>query len=237
MPDEKSPSQLVAHRVGPPVLLGLRPRFMERAVKAAQRDERIRALSLWGSLARGDADEWSGVEFVATVSDELVPEVLEELSRKDSAFGQTWITLRMPQNGVDGGGFLSMTYYQSTLPIHVEWYVCPLSLGVPTADTNTLFLRDGWPKSRTSFAELLRDRPSQQSFTPPHWDLFASMIPIHVKDVVRGRPEVVLVGDKPASDPIEAYDELARRIASLPATHSDLRAPLFYLLGIARRGC
>jgi hypothetical protein len=63
------------------------------------------------------------------------------------------------------------------------------------------------------------------------------MIPGDIKEVVRGRPEAVLIDGNPANDEIEAYDELARRIASLPSTHSDLRAPLFYLLGIARRGC
>ena len=67
-------------RVGPPSVLGLISRFMQRAHLAASEDERIRALSLWGSLARGDGDEWSSVEYVATVADESVSEVVHDLA-------------------------------------------------------------------------------------------------------------------------------------------------------------
>ena len=237
MPDEDRSPELSTRRVGPPVLLGLRPRFIERAVAVARQDERIRALLLWGSLARGDADEWSGVDFVAVVSDESVLEVLDDLGRKDSLYGRSLITVQMPQNGIDGGGVVSVTYLQSGLPLHVDWYISPSSLGLPVRDTKPLFTRERWPDSGGSFADLLRDHPSQQSYTPPRWDLLASLTPIHVKEVARGRPEAVLVDGRPAKDRIDAYDALARRIAELPATYgSDVRAALFYHLGVARRG-
>lgn len=238
MPDADPSTQPETRRAGPPVLLGLRPRFMTRAVAAALEDERIRALSLWGSLARGDADEWSDIDFVATVPDESVPDVLDELSRKDSPYGQALVTLPIPQDGVAGGAAVSVTYLQSGLPLHVDWYICPLSLGLPVRDTKPLFTREPWPNSGASFAELLRERPSQESYAPSPWDLLASMTPIHVKEVARGRPWAVLIDGKPADNQIEAYDELARRIASLPPTYgSDVRAALFYHLGVARRGC
>jgi hypothetical protein len=210
---------------------------MERALTVARLDERIRALSLWGSLARGDADEWSDVDFVASVADESIPDFLDDLSRRDSLYGQSLITLQMPQDGVDGGGVVSATYLQSGLPLHVDWYVCPLSLGLPVQDTKPVFTREGWPNSGVSFTELLRERPSQEYFAPPHWDVLASMTPILIKEVARGRPEAVLVDGKPVSDPIDAYDELARRIAELPSAYSDMRPALFYHLGVARRGC
>jgi hypothetical protein len=237
VPDEEPTAQLATRRAGPPVLLGLRPRFIERTVALAKLDERIRALSVWGSLARGDADEWSGVDFIASVSDASVPDVLDELSLKDSPYGRSLITLRMPQNGVEGGGVVSVTYLLSGLPLHVDWYVCPLSVGVPVRDTKPLFTREGWPSSGASFAELLHDRPSRQSSTPADWDLLAAMTPIHVKEVARGRPEAVVVDGKPLNDRIDAYDALARRIAEMPDTYgSELRAALFYHLGVARRG-
>ncbi len=159
------------------------------------------------------------------------------LRLKDSPYGRSLVTLQMPQNGVDGGGFVSVTYLQSGLPLHVDWYICPLSLGLPVRDTKPLFTRESWPNSGRSFEELLRDHPSQHSYDPPSWDLLASMTPIHVKEVARGRPEVVLVDGKPVIDRIDAYDALARRIAALPAEYgSDVRAALFYHLGVARRG-
>jgi hypothetical protein len=233
VPDESSSPRPRTQRVGPPVLLAQRPRFIERAVAAARLDERIRALLVWGSLARGDADEWSDVDLVMAVSDESVPEILEELSREDSAYGRSLITLQMPQNGVDKGGCVSVTYLQSGLPLHVNWYICPLSGGLPVRDTKPLFSHERWPEAGSTFAEILRDRPSRASNTPSELDLLVSMTPIHVNEVARGRPEVVLVDGKPATDRIDAYDELGRRIAELP---SDVRAPFFYHLGLARRG-
>src|SRR5471030_3335057 len=110
MSDEVPSTQAVARSVGPPVLLGQRPRFLRRAVEYARKDERIRALMLWGALARGDADEWSGIDFVAVVSDEMVTQVLDDLSQQDSLYGRSLVTLNMSQNGVDRGGVLSVTY-------------------------------------------------------------------------------------------------------------------------------
>jgi len=210
---------------------------MQRAVEVARKDERIRALMLWGSLARGDADEWTGVEYIASVSDESVSDVLDELSQKDSPYGRSLVSLRMPQNGVEDGGFISVTYLQSGLPLHVDWYICPFSLGFPVQDTKPLFAREGWPESGMSFAELLRNRPSRKSCVPTDSDLLATMIPINVAEVARGRPEAVLVDGKPANDRIDAYDELSRRIAELHAANSsEIQPAFFYHLGIARRG-
>jgi predicted nucleotidyltransferase len=237
VPDDAPAGQLSTRRVGPIVLLGLRPRFVERALAVARDDERFRALSLWGSLARGDADEWSDVDFVATVKDESVPDILDELGRTESLYGRSLISLQMPQDGVDGGGVVSVTYLQSGLPLHVDWYICPLSVGVPVRDTKPLFTHERWSNSGTSFADLLRDQPSQQTNTPADWDLVASMTPILIKEVARGRPEVVVVDGKPLHDQIDAYDALARRIAELPSAYSDMRPALFYHLGVARRGC
>ena len=104
MPDEGSSPPIGPRRVGPIVLLGLIPRFLERAFAVATEDERIRALLLWGSLARGDRDEWSHVDLVAAVSDASVPEVIDELSRANSLYGRSLVTLQMPQDGMEGGG-------------------------------------------------------------------------------------------------------------------------------------
>jgi len=223
-----------ARRVGPPVLLGLRPRFLDRATIVARLDQRIRALALWGPLARGEADEWSGIDFVATVADESVGEFLDELTRGDTLYGKSLVALRMPQHGVAGGGFVSVTYLQSGLPLHVDWYVSPLSLGIPVGDTKPLFVRDGWPHSGASFAELLRERPSRESCSPPRWDRVVSTIPVQVAEVARGRPEAVRDARRPMRDRTEAYAALARRIGSLPARYRDALPPLFSQLGVAR---
>ena len=235
MPDEKTSLRPDARRVGPPVLLGLRARFIERAVTIALLDERIRALILWGSIARGDADEWSDVDLVVSVTDAAIPDLLEELSQEESAYGESLVTLSLPQNGVEGGGFLSVTYLRSALPLHVDWYLCPESLGLADLDTKPLFSRDGWPTSGTSFAEILHDRPSRESSSPPEADLLASRIPLLVKEVARGRPEAVLVDGEPVHDRIAAYEALTRDIAALPPEYRDKRPPLYNHLGIARQ--
>jgi hypothetical protein len=207
---------------------------MGRATTVALQDDRIRALSLWGPLARGDADEWSGIDFVATVSKESIRDVADELSREESLYGKSLVTFRLPQNGVDGGDVVSVTYLQSGLPLHVDWYLCPSSLGVPVRDTKPLFARDGWPRSGRSFAELRRERPSQESSSPPRWDRVVSTIPIQVGEVARGRPAAVVEARKPMRDPTEAYAALSRRIGSLPARYRDVLPPLFGYLGVAR---
>jgi predicted nucleotidyltransferase len=211
---------------------------MQRAVAVALEDERIVALGLWGSLARGDADEWSDIDFVVCVEDGTVEQIVAEFAANDwnSRYGQSAVALSMPQRGLEGGGFVAVTYVRAGLPIHVDWYVVPASIGVPISDTKPLFRRPGCLLGDKSFAALLEERPSSQSIAPPKSDLEASMIPLEVTAVVRGRFESVLIDGKPATSAIEAYDELGRRIAALPESHADLRAPLFYHLGLARRG-
>jgi hypothetical protein len=210
---------------------------MARAFATAQLDERIRALLVTGSLARGDADEWSAITYVAVVTDEAVPAVLSEIARSESLYGQSLVTFAAPQRGVDGGGYLSVLYLQSGLPLQVHWYLSPRSLGLPVGDTKPLFTRESWPQSGASFADLLRDHPNSDALDPPPSDLEIEAIVRQVGDVARGRPEVVARDGVPAEDQIAAYDELSRRIADLPSTYgSDVRAALFYYLGVARRG-
>ena len=231
-----SVSEPVPRRVGPPVLLGLRPRFVERAFATARLDDRIRALSFFGVLAGGGADEWEGVQFVATVADDAAAEVVEELGRRDNWYGQSILTWQDPNRGVAGGGFLNVTYFLAGLPVCVDWYVTPKSLGVPSGDTKTLFSRDGWPTGGPSFASLLDEHPSGGSEPPSPSDVLVSQIPHRIAQVARGHLDAVEVDGHAAADRIEAYDALAKEIAGLSGPHSDLRAVYFYYLGIARRG-
>lgn len=224
----------VERNVGPPALLGLRPRFMDRVMVVMRQDERVRGLALWGSLARGDADEWSDVDYVLTVPDEHLASFAEELGQENSALGRSLVAVSTPQDGVEGGDLVSVTYLRSGLPLHVDWYVCPSSMGLPI-DTKPLIARDGWPQAGATFAELRSQRPSTRSSTPKEADLAVSMIPVRVKEVARGRPEAVVIDGSPAKERIEAYAALSRQISALSAEYADVRPPLYAYLGIARQ--
>lgn len=226
--------QAAPRRVGPPALLGIRSRFLVRATEIARQDERFHSLALWGALARGDADEWSGIELVATVSDDAIPDVLDELCLEENFYGRSLIALRAPKKGVEGGAAVSVTYQLAGLLLHVDWYLCPVSLGLYFNDTKPLFVHGKWPRSTTSFAKLRKERPNRDSYKPPRWEQVISMIPVQVAEVARGRPEAVVEARKPMQDRISAYSALSRRIGSLPAKYRDLLPPLFGYLGAAR---
>ncbi|MGH9224948.1 MAG: nucleotidyltransferase domain-containing protein [Acidimicrobiales bacterium] len=144
-------------------------------------DPRFLANSVWGSLGRGDGDEWSDVDLVVVVADDSVRSVLTSLRDPASAFGDAAIVLDMPQNGVAGGAFVSVTYVESGLPLHVDWYVCPQSRPWPGNEPDE------------SFASFLDRNRSDDSNTPPRSEAILSMIPIAAKYVVRRSPQAPAV--------------------------------------------
>lgn len=207
---------------------------MDRVREFARADERIRVLALWGSLARGDADEWSSVDYVVVVADDAVAEVLDELGAEESRYGRSLITVPMPQLSVDGGGSLRAIYLRAGVLLEVNWLVSPRSLGIPVGDTKPVFTREGWPESGRSFARLLAESPSRSPREPSHWDEVVSTIPAKVKEIARGRPEVVLVDGEPARDARAAYAALDQQISELPAPYAGVKFALYSQLGMAR---
>jgi hypothetical protein len=220
--------------VGPPALLGLRPRFVERVVSYARLDERFAALSLFGRAASAGADEWDGVEFVASVPAGEIAGLLEELDRDRNLYGDSLVRLVLPQNGVAGGAFIRIVYQVSGLPLLVDWHLCPTSLGSRFADTKALFAHGTWPDRAKQFAALLQERPNPSAMKVSKWDAAYAALPGIVAEVARDRPQVVREAGRPMQSKLEAYTALSRRIGAFPAAYRDRLPPLFAYLSAAR---
>lgn len=93
-----------------------RDRWLTRATAQLRSAEDVRSAFLWGSLARGTGDDWSGVDLIVVVEDPSISDFVSRLGRRESRFGRTLLAAEMPQNGVEGGGYVSATYIEGGLP-------------------------------------------------------------------------------------------------------------------------
>lgn len=150
-----------------PALREHRDTWLLHATATMCRDRRFLAAGLWGSLGRGDGDDWSDVDLVVVVTDDDVAAVTRDLRADQSALGLAGVVVDLPQNGIAGGAFLSVTYVDHRLPVHVDWYVCPKSAGGMGRDTLELFARQAVSRTDASFAELLRCSGSSETRVSP----------------------------------------------------------------------
>jgi len=215
----------------------IRDAWLIGADTAMRSDPRFLASGLWGSLGRGDDDDWSDVDLVVVIADGSLEAVSHVLKDEQSPFGAGRLVVDMPQNGVAGGGYLSVTYIDSGLPLHVDWYLCPPHMGLPACDVRELFKSPDTPRPDISFADVLRQHPNRQTRRPAHVVAVLSMIPIAVKYLVRQHADtpavLTMVGVDPAlaADATAAIDALTTVINDLsdearPETIAALRAVL-----------
>jgi hypothetical protein len=119
-----------------------RDAWLAAAARRLGGDERVAAAWLFGSLARGDADELSDVDLFVAFDDENA----DELDRVDVWLGQLGEPCRWredPYNAPAGGRYLEAVYPADPVPLVVDSYWQPISASVLAADTRVLFDKVG----------------------------------------------------------------------------------------------
>ncbi|MBV9852320.1 MAG: hypothetical protein JO250_21870 [Armatimonadetes bacterium] len=121
------------HIAAPNVATALREHREDRDVLLArlkallQEDPRVRAVWLWGSSGRGDADDLSDLDPWVIVADDAVPEMGAALTSLSVQAGELVSAGEAPQNAPPGGGYLGALHAGRHGLLHVDWYWQPLS--------------------------------------------------------------------------------------------------------------
>jgi predicted nucleotidyltransferase len=119
-----------------------RDAWLAEAARRLRGDERVAAAWLFGSLARGDADELSDVDLFVAFDDGSA----DELDRVDVWLGELGERCRWredPYNAPDGGHYFEAVYPAEPIPIVVDSYWQPVSASLLAADTQVLFDKVG----------------------------------------------------------------------------------------------
>ena len=119
-----------------------------------ERDERVAAAWLFGSLGRGNGDAWSDIDIFIALADTSAEEVM--VHRQAHICGQETplLILDAPQNRPPCGAYNMALYEGQYGPHQVDWYWQPQAHAAIPAETRLLFDRVGLPRLET----------------PPHFD-------------------------------------------------------------------
>lgn len=97
----------------------LRGSWIERLVALAEADHRIAALWAVGSLAFGEADDWSDIDIIVSCQ----PETIEERRTLARAAGSVLLEWDAPQNAAPGSMHYCTVYDFGPLPFGVDWHL------------------------------------------------------------------------------------------------------------------
>jgi predicted nucleotidyltransferase len=123
-------------------------------VRRLRGDERVAAAWLFGSLARGDADELSDVDLFIALDDGSGAE-LDRVDGWLAELGELSRWREDPYNAPDGGRYLEAVYPADPLPIVVDSYWQPVSASLLADDTRLVFDKVGLrraPPGMTTYA-------------------------------------------------------------------------------------
>ena len=149
-------------------------------------DPRIMAAWLFGSLGRGDADEWSDIDIFVVVTDESLQDVVAQRQQFVTQIGKVLLAVEAPQNAPHGGGYL-MTFYDMPIgPHQVDWYWQPQSLAYIPTKTTVLFDHVGLARRDQAIEFPKREPVKEIDENPRHFiSYFWAMLLITTKYVVR----------------------------------------------------
>lgn len=119
-----------------------RAEWLRRSVDKLAVDQRVEAVLLAGSLARGGGDAWSDIDLIVAVNEGHRASTIEATDAWVSAFGTPLYVLEAKWNAPVGAAQLNTLYdLDGGLPLYVDWNLWPVSIGVTATNTSTLFER------------------------------------------------------------------------------------------------
>jgi predicted nucleotidyltransferase len=127
-----------------------RDALLARLVAQLERDKRVHAAWLFGSMGRGTPDELSDLDLFVVVRDESLDEVIAARYRMIAAMGTPLLILEAPQNRPPGGAYNMALYPGANGPHQVDWYWQRQSDAAIPRETRLLFDRVGLRRLETS---------------------------------------------------------------------------------------
>lgn len=173
-----------------PPLRAIREAWLRRAIERLEADPAVSAAGLVGSLGRGDADDWSDIDLLIVVPDGQVGQYADE-ARLPGSEQAIW-SIDARHNTPRGAGAIGVRYVIDGLPLHVDWYVYPLSRAAWVSDARVIFDRHGLPRLNETFYEHQEKReiqPPTPKAANAHRLLQVSLVPVAGKHVARRSPD------------------------------------------------
>lgn len=126
-----------------------RDTLLQALHQAAESDERIAAVWLFGSLGREDQDELSDIDIVFVVRDAHLAEVLATRYAFLERMGELLMVQEAPQNAPPGGAYNMAVYAAPVGPHTVDCYWRPVQGASVPPQSRLLFDRVGLPAAET----------------------------------------------------------------------------------------
>jgi hypothetical protein len=172
-----------------PRLRALRDAWLGRALDRLQRDHGVAGAALVGSLGRDDFDDWSDVDLLIAVPDEVAGDYAD-MTRLPWA-ECLCLSFDARQNSPRGTGAVSGQYVIEGLPLWADWYIYPVSRAGWATDAHVIFDRCGLPGLERTFATHLAAREQQPPAPKPanaRRLLQTALIPVAGKHIARRSP-------------------------------------------------
>lgn len=99
-----------------------RDALLQQIKNLLERDERVSAAWLFGSLGRGDEDELSDLDVWVVVADEHLGAIATQRRQYVAQVGFPLVLVEAPQNAPTGGAYLMALYEGQEGPHPVDWY-------------------------------------------------------------------------------------------------------------------
>jgi predicted nucleotidyltransferase len=116
-----------------------RQKLLERIAPVLEKDARVVAAWLFGSIGRGEADELSDLDIWIVVADHAIEDIKKQRNKLVSQIGTPQLVVEAPQNAPFNGAYLMVFYESEVAPIQVDWYwQCQSDAFIPP-DTKLLF--------------------------------------------------------------------------------------------------
>jgi predicted nucleotidyltransferase len=159
----------------------LRERFVERLIDVSQREGAVEA-HLFGSMARGDDDALSDVDFWATFPDARIDIVVRMRHALLSEIGELFHTHEALPNRPLGGSYTLTLYRTELRPLQLDFYAAPVSTSRIVPGSRILFGDDSIARG----AWLLDVDAVQDRSLIERVDWFIAMFVVAVKKIARG---------------------------------------------------
>jgi predicted nucleotidyltransferase len=169
----------------------LRQLWIEDIRGRAESDSRIKSLSLVGSLASGEADDWSDIDLIVECDVGLIQRRLE----LGASLGEILLQWDAPQNAAPEAMHYCTVYDLGPLPFGVDWHLWPEGSEHPS-DSKSIYERAISRRSSLSFDELQKQATEQnknralpEMSASERQQFRLSMLYPICKDLARGWPQ------------------------------------------------
>lgn len=120
-----------------------RNQLLRTITELLERDPKVRAAWLFGSIGRGDEDELSDIDLWVIVADDYVDKVIAQPHLYTSQVGSPILFLEAPQNAPEGGAYMMTCYDAPVAPHIVDWYWEPQTPAYIPGQVRLLFDKIG----------------------------------------------------------------------------------------------